>query len=994
MGGNIQKGKTPSDQQNNKKNSKQQQLLPNVSENELKERAYLGNYRWFYSPLFTNWERYNFLTEEQKEKVIWMIFPLEKSYEIERQYINRYPYEKDNQLIIFDYLQQKHMLIGNKDEKMEYLGIVKRDQPGKIKYIKNLTRFETFNLLNYFDNECNSYEYFLLNNLGIVGYEKIFNFFQFNPQDKIVAKFLSTNIICNPKFSQFLNNEYQEYIKSNFLKYKTVPFTLEIIKNILIFDFQKETVFLNYFLKNLNEKNFSTCIITMFLESSDFNKHIIEFSTKCSKKNINYTTYYLCLLSILINLNKEKDPWEKNVDRSYIYIPKSENILRKNFYENNYYFSPNLLITSKNKFNNISSIDKSIKKIYDEIEIRIPKKYCEINYHPLFNNNEFDIEPFSLYNEQNLIFPVNSIFKCLNVDSSKGKIILEFAHYSFWNPLLYLNKDNKKRYNIAEDGFKYLTDEQRTQIYFARVKNKEAKLIGGLNNLYELEIFDDNEPKTDIKSMLLYFNGFKRLRCLTIVGNNMMSKECAKLSEALAYLKELRILNLSFNSLTDNNISKFTLDPKNKIEVLNLKSNNITDTGIDSIKNELLKLKNLKEINLYDNQFGDQGFKTLISVVKTLKNLRVLTIPNCGVTQVGITFLAECFMKEGSDFMEKLECLNLVSNPFGDECEKNLIKIFKNLKSLKKYNLGQTQMSRFSKHKIFVALHKRNNNWYFEPKGGWYQISPNDLKEEYLFKNVIKNNEIPLIFDRININWAKKNAKKYQNKLNFDFSPCNFTDKDILALIDFIKYFPNIRSLNISFNPKITSKGYLILSEGLKNLFNLSKIDLSSNNLSDEELKNFFKFLDKDSKINYINLSYNNLTSNGFTFLCKNISSNRLKIKEINVCGNKINDEGFRAFIEEVKVGNFNFLNKVNFSNNLLGDETMHLFFSFFNNFVNLYEIDLSNNNITDNGVINFSSVINDLIDNISYIDISNNKLSDALKCFLGELGIPFNIKY
>ena len=107
---------------------------------------------------------------------------------------------------------------------------------------------------------------------------------------------------------------------------------------------------------------------------------------------------------------------------------------------------------------------------------------------------------------------------------------------------------------------------------------------------------------------------------------------------------------------------------------------------------------------------------------------------------------------------------------------------------------------------------------------------------------------------------------------------------------------------------------YLFLSEGLKNLFNLSKIYLSSNNLSDEELKNFFKFLDKDSKINYINLSYNNLTSNGFTFLCKNISSNRLKIKEINVCGNKINDEGFRAFIEEVKVGNFNFLNKVNFS--------------------------------------------------------------------------------
>ena len=36
---------------NNKKTSNPQ-LLPDVSENELKEKAYLGNYRWFYSPYF------------------------------------------------------------------------------------------------------------------------------------------------------------------------------------------------------------------------------------------------------------------------------------------------------------------------------------------------------------------------------------------------------------------------------------------------------------------------------------------------------------------------------------------------------------------------------------------------------------------------------------------------------------------------------------------------------------------------------------------------------------------------------------------------------------------------------------------------------------------------------------------------------------------------------------------------------------------------------
>ena len=998
MGGNLQKGKGVSGQP--QKNEKSQ-IIP-VSDGDLKQVGELGTFRWMYSSSFKNWELYFLLNQEQKKNVLWNIFPIEKSYEIERAYINKFPYEKDGQIIFFDFLEKKHILIGNKDGSMVYLGIVKRDEPNNVKYLKNPSRFDTSNLLNYFDNECNSYEYNLLNNLSIVGYEKIFSFFQINPQDKMIAKFLSTKIIFNQKFSQFLNSDYQDYIKANCLKYITLPFTLEIIKNMLIYDFQKEEIFMKYYLIHLTEKNFKECIISMFLESSEFNKQIVEFSSKFNKKNINYTTYYLCLLSILYFMNKDRDDWDKNSKggKCYIYLPKNENNLRKNFFENNYYCSQNLLITSKNRFNKIGLIDKSIKKDFDEIEIRIPKKYSEINYHPLFNNYEYDIENYSLYNEQNIIFPLNSVFKCLNVNSKKGKVILEFAYYSYWNPLLYINKENKKRFNIVEDGFKYLTDEQRNQIYFSRVRNKEAKLIGGLSNIRELEIFDDNEPKTDIKSMIYYFNSFKKLNCLTIVGNNMMNRECAKLSEAMTYLKELRILNLSFNSLTDNNIAKITFDTNNKIEVLNLKCNNITDTGMESFKNELLKLKNLKELNLYDNQFGDQGMKTLISVLRTLKNLKKLIIPNCGITKIGIEFIADCFTStttstpDSNEFMENLECLDLMSNPFGDECEKNLIKIFTNLKSLKLYNLGQTQMSHFSRHKIFVALHKKNKNWYCDPIGGWNKISSVDLYEEYIFNNIIKDNELPLKFHKLNKNWAKKNAKKYQNKLNFDLSECIINDNNITLFNDFLNYFPNIKILNLSYCLKITNKSYLSISNSLKNLINLTQINLSSNNLNDEAIKNIFKFLNKDSKLNNLDLSWNNITSNGFAFLVKTISTNKLKIKEINICGNKITDDGYKSFCEEVKIGTFNYLNKINFSNNSLGDETMFLFNSFFNNFVNLNEIDFSYNNITDNGVINFSAVINDLVDNISFIDISNNKLSDALKCFFGELGIPFNIKY
>ena len=114
----------------------------------------------------------------------------------------------------------------------------------------------------------------------------------------------------------------------------------------------------------------------------------------------------------------------------------------------------------------------------------------------------------------------------------------------------------------------------------------------------------------------------------------------------------------------------------------------------------------------------------------------------------------------------------------------------------------------------------------------------------------------------------------------------------------------------------------------------------------------------------------------------------------MNVCGNQIAYEGFKTFSEEVKIGTFNFLHRINFSNNLLGDESLLLFLTLFNSFSNLAEIDFSNNKITDSSVICFSSIINELIDSIEIINISNNKLSDALKCFFGEIGIPLNIVY
>ena len=125
MGTNVPKGKNGQDG----KKGENQQLI-DVKEKDLKQSANLGTPRWFYNTQYLNWELYNSISEEEeKKKVFWTIFPLEISNEIERAYINKFPYEKLDKMIFFDFLQQKHVLLCNKDNSLTHLCIVKRDTP-------------------------------------------------------------------------------------------------------------------------------------------------------------------------------------------------------------------------------------------------------------------------------------------------------------------------------------------------------------------------------------------------------------------------------------------------------------------------------------------------------------------------------------------------------------------------------------------------------------------------------------------------------------------------------------------------------------------------------------------------------------------------------------------------------------------------------------------------------------------------------------------------
>ena len=1012
MGSSIQKNKSS--------DLKKGSQLVGVKETDLKESPNLGEYRWFYNTQYVNWEIYNSLSKEVKNKtVFWNIFPLETSNEIERAYINRFPYEKFDKMIFFDFLQKKHVLVCNKEGSMSHLGIVKKDLPQNIKTIKKLNHFDTNYYLLYLDNTLNPYQYNLLNNLALIYYENIFSFFNFEgSDDKLIKKFLSTTFLCSKKFFTFLNTDYQDYLKTNFLKFKATPFSLVTLQSMLLFDFQKEQIYINYFLNSMNENNFDVVIMNMFLEAGSFYKQILEFSAKCSKKNLEYTTFYLCLMFILktqkeqkgksinnninnetrgnnnqirdVNENNNIENEEQKGNISTYYYLQNEN--KRKYYANNYYLTNNCLITSKNKFNNLFEKDIESKNKYIEIEIRIPKTNYKTNLHPLFNLHEFYLKKYSLYNEDNILFQSNCVFKCLN--TTPNKIIFELVLDATSNPFLYLLKDSKKRFGIYEEGFRFLTEEQKNQVLIARVRSKEAKSINELKNLRELEIFDDSEPKTDILTVSSFFISYKKLNCLSIVGNNMGNQDCFALSNGLKYLKELKNLNLAFNSLTDSNISKLYFTNNTKIEYLNLKSNSATELCMEHFRDELIKLKNLKELILLDNQFGDQGFKYLLQVFVDVKNIKILNLSNCNINNVGINYFSE-FLKNSNNYMKKLEVLNFISNPFGDDCLNNLIYIIKNLPSLKKFSLAQTQITPNATYCIHqMLLKEKNPNWIFDDNGGWFTLIEKNIAEEKKFNIIIKENETPVKFHNINIKWLKSHKNKLQNKTCFDFTEANLKLRSILDLVKELPNFPNLKILNFNFNDGINVQGYEALTNCFKKLTNITTLNFCNSNINDKSLECVCSCFDKCSNLAFINLSINNITSIGFSNFCVQVGKNKIILKEIDFFSNKINDDGFKIFCDEAKNNIFNFLHKLNLGKNQLGNESMRNFSTTFLSCINLTEVNFSYNNISDDSILYFCTLLNDLVDNIQIIDITNNKFSDAIKCFFTETRLPLNIRY
>ena len=197
-------------------------------------------------------------------------------------------------------------------------------------------------------DEYHSYQYFIVSNLCTIVYNSIFPFENYN-NNQFMYNLLSSYIICSIKLKKFLLNQYQNYIKIHFPDIQKENVSFNSVKNLLLFDFQNKPVYKEY-IEQLNEENFESTILAMFLEETDLQKEIIKYQsllaldeTKC----YNLTTFYLCLLYILNKIRKNEeneDDNDKEITKTFYYMNKnsksnSNYCNYKDFKEGSYYFN-------------------------------------------------------------------------------------------------------------------------------------------------------------------------------------------------------------------------------------------------------------------------------------------------------------------------------------------------------------------------------------------------------------------------------------------------------------------------------------------------------------------------------------------------------------------------------------------------------------------------------------------------------------------------------
>lgn len=945
----------------------------NLTKKSNKKEKHLQKIRWFYTESNQAWTKS--IVKENLHP-----FPLELCEEIEEAYTNLTPFQYENKTILFDYKYSKHVQIINSNA-WKNINVI-RDE---ITNVTSITRLSMINSFSPILLDQENYQKSLIDSMSILLYKDIFGFLGYNQKDEFVTNILKCNTLLSKKFVNFLKGEYKNRLKN--INKENIQFSFEALKKILIYDFSKKQCLVKYYLRDLTKDNFCQNIVHLFLEETHVFHDIINHDANHCVSNIELTTFYLCVIYALTELS------EKTIIEYKAYIASSNNypMLKPR----NYYSNHSILLGSKN------SIKEDLSSTI--FEITIEKEPEDILY---LNHSPFDISKKSLFKDNTIVFPSNTVFRIDNVynktqenNDSQKQITITYIAMTVMQKVIsgslsLMNLEQKEKFGIYEDLIKY-NDSELQNCYYAKIKARHIKYLKKMYNCMAIELYGNDIGNEGMICLSSNFKTTSNLLSLSLIGNDIGFEGFEIFNENLKYISHLRYLNLSFNFLKDNDIYVIHFDCLKELQYFIIRENQITENGLNHIIKEIKNCSYLRVLDLYDNIIKDEGLINLSKEIHHFKYLQLLDIWNCSITEKGLVEFMSKILNH-----QEIESLNFKNNLIGgDQIIQSIIKSVNTLPRLRYLNLSQTKLTEEQLKEIIIQLKLQNSQWTYNCNSGALVL----IQQPVIDNEKCYNNQV----DYLNRAISRKRKKQFHRNSMLTINnidnivsiipnidecstvlKCNLTnaclkDKGLILFCTLLKRMPLIEYLNLSFN-ELQTEGLTFLSQSLHFLPNLKYFDLSSNNIGDNNLMMLSKVI-FNSSIEELVLCWNALSDKGMqTCLSQLRDNSRLKI--LDLYGNYISDGGIEVLVQKSTL--LNKLTSINLGKNNIGNIGMKLLAESFEKFNELVSLDLSYNHFTDDGIKEFYSHMEHVL-NLTYLNISHNNISSGIKNSVIALGIP-----
>lgn len=769
-------------------------------------------------------------------------------------------------------------------------------------YNKNLIENAEFQFKNNLRSSHLSDNY-LINNKDDYNDKTVFN--ENNSKNNSKEKILNNNLkqennINYNRTSKFSNNYSRNSRNRCSMHYEEINKSEHFLDfiNFKIENFQKEMIDYLTTTKIQLEKSYKKFYDKVIKISADKARRISQVYTNDSKANLMFnriSNLSECRSSFISNnQNTAKEPsFSARLD----YSPQ------KNYYQNN-----------ENITNELNAIDNS-QNFDNKINLNFTKSNSEnINFNefikdqPVNNANNFD------FNNEN---SPNKSFTYGNINNKTNKNHKFFEEKN--------NLHSKELENLKNFANKYITERIDTMFELhENLKDSIKQNISLFNNflneydfncLNPMQEFINSNADEICNSWVLPKINFEKLNLKCILKNEKIPKifrnfltneDCENkfnkytIEKATSYDLDKRILRQ--NSLFLEKLILNKLNSTSEIEKV-FSSEEIKNLNFDKIKKikfSKSSLDYLHNLNGFKNASKLEARKSFflneipLNLCDNFTNLTKISFRKCKLNNNSIGILMSEFEK-----LKNLEEINFANNDL------TLFNYhgYSNFKNLHTLILRKNKISKF---------YLKNKNLY--PQLEIVDLSHNNIVELTQVKELSEvNNTMTLISRNLALCNNNQACKEYLSSL-----------KNSLLLIESKLHKLDLSYLYFYFNNRDDFHfKNLCLNKIL--LFNIKKLDLSFNNLYDEDLSEFFKTNRGLVNIKHINLKNNRLTESFFDILI-DLELNDLYeyLEKFDLANNNINYNCLEA-ISKAFQDNSN-LKEINLKNNPI-ENYFYLFF-------------------------------------------------------------------